>query len=117
MLSTSFIVFLASSLYEVTSAAPTSDFYMPGPRAPIIPRQTNSSIDNVSLPSDSHRFYAGRFCSTLQRQVEQIAWRDAMLYAEALTLWSPNQTYQAAMDLYMGNHTRGTLGNILEGVH
>ena len=45
-----------------------------------------------------------------------MAWNEALLYATALSSWQVNGSYQEAMDLYMGNDTRGPLGNIVEGI-
>ena len=80
-----------------------------------MPRQHNISDFNVSLPSDKKKFYANNLCSTEKKVAEKIAWNEALLYATALSSWHVNSSYQEAMDLYMGNDTRGPLGDIVEG--
>ena len=85
------------------------------PSFPVMPRQYNESNTGVSLPNDTLKFYANNYCTTGQIQIEQEAWNDALPYALALASWRFNSTYQEAMDLYMGNDTRGPLGRIVEG--
>lgn len=111
----SFMVSLAFTLSFFDSLAPTSAIHASVQQFPLMPRQTNSSISGFSLPNTTKKFYAKALCSSEQQQVEQIAWNDAFAYAHALASWNANGSYQAAMDLYMGNDTRGPLGDILEG--
>ncbi|KAL6718041.1 hypothetical protein ACLMJK_004126 [Lecanora helva] len=82
-----------------------------------MPRQSNESNIDVSLPNDTLKFYATTLCTADQLHIEQEAWDDALKYAMALASWRVNSTYQEAMDLYMGNDSRGLFARALQGVH
>ncbi|CAD6569844.1 MAG: hypothetical protein ASARMPREDX12_003100 [Alectoria sarmentosa] len=75
---------------------------------------TNQSTIGVSPASDTKKYFAEAVCTPDQKLVERVAWRDALHYAQALASWQPNGSFQAAMDLYMGNDSRGQLGATLQ---
>ena len=77
---------------------------------------TNQSTIGVSPASDTKKYFAEAVCTPDQKLVERVAWRDALHYAQALASWQPNGSFQAAMDLYMGNDSRGQLGATLQGM-
>lgn len=62
------------------------------------------------------KFYANALCCPEKQLIEQTTWNDASHYAHALGSWHPNGPYQAAMDMYMGNDSRGPIGDILAGI-
>lgn len=115
MLSESSFGFLASALHIFASLHLASTSVVPAQKFPIMPRQTNSSNTGISLPNTTKKFYANALCNSEQEQVEQAAWNDAFAYAHALASWHANDSYQTAMDMYMGNDSRGPIGDILEG--
>ena len=81
-----------------------------------MPRQYNDSVASVSLPTNVKKFYANTLCATDHKQIEEAAWSDASKYATALASWRINGPFQDAMDLYMGNDTRGPLGKVAIGI-
>ncbi len=117
MLSTSSIVSLFLTWPFTATVPSTSSAHAIAPKSPLMPRSYNDSDLDVSLPSDTKKFYSNRLCTAEQRQLEQMDWADALRLATALASWRVNGPYQAAMDLYMGNDTRGRLGKIVEGNH
>ena len=64
----------------------------------------------------AHKYFAEASCAPYQKVIEEVAWRDALRYAQALASWQPNNSYQPAMDLYMGNDSRGPLSEALRGM-
>lgn len=111
-----FYLSLASALSFLAPLHLTSSAVVPPQKFPMLPRQTNSSKNDVSLPNATKKFYANALCSPEKQLIEQLTWNDASLYANALASWRPNGSYQAAMDMYMGNDSRGPIGDILEGI-
>ena len=77
---------------------------------------TNENIFGESPADQSQKYLAEAFCTPYQKIVEQEAWRDALQYAQALARWQPNSSFQPAMDLYMGNDSRGQLSTTLQGM-
>lgn len=116
MLLTKPTVSLAFSLSLLSSAPPAWSAIAPVMKFPILPRMANQSTTGVSPLSGVKKYFAEAFCTTHQRQIEQIAWGDALRYAQALASWQPNGAFQPAMDLYMGNDSRGELGATLRGM-
>lgn len=94
----------APSLWS--TAAPVTNF-------PILPRMANQSTTGQSPASGTKKYFAEALCTPDQKLVEQVAWSDALQYAQALASWQPNGNFQPAMDLYMGNDSRGPLGATL----
>lgn len=115
MLSKSSFIFQALDLHLLALSHLGSSAVVPAQKFPVMPRQINSSSTGVSLPNTTKKFYANALCSPEQEQVEQVAWNDASIYAHALASWHANGSYQAAMDMYMGNDSRGPIGEILAG--
>lgn len=117
MLSTFSVVSLFPSWLFVATIAPAYSAHARTPEFPVMPRQYNDSNVHVNLPNDTKKFYANNLCTPERIQIEQVAWSDALMYALALASWRVNSTYQEAMDIYMGNDTRGPLGRVVEGTY
>lgn len=113
MLLTNPTVSMAFSLSLLASAPPVWSAIAPVMKFPILPRMANQSTTGASPASDVKKYFAEAFCTPQQKLIEQIAWRDALQYAQALASWQPNGAFQPAMDLYMGNDSRGELGATL----
>lgn len=75
----------------------------------------NQSAPGVSPADGTQKYYATALCTPAQMVGEAIAWADARRYAEALASWRPNQSFQPAMDLYMGTDSDGPLSELLQG--
>lgn len=116
MLLTNPTVSMAFSLSLLASAPPVWSAIAPVMKFPILPRMANQSTTGASPASDVKKYFAEAFCTPQQKLIEQIAWRDALQYAQALASWQPNGAFQPAMDLYMGNDSRGELGATLRGM-
>ena len=76
----------------------------------------NQSTTGVSLASSTKKYFAEALCSPQSMQIEHESWLDALQYAKALASWQPNGSFQPAVDLYMGNDSRGELGATLRGM-
>ena len=76
----------------------------------------NQNAAGVSPASGTKKYFAEASCSPEEKITERIAWGDALQYAQALASWQPNGSFQPAMDLYMGNDSRGPLGATLRGM-
>ncbi len=76
----------------------------------------NQSATNVSPANSTQKYFAESFCNATQKVIEQVTWDDALKYAQALASWQSNGSFQPAMDLYMGNDSRGQLGAVLRGM-
>ncbi|KAF6234441.1 hypothetical protein HO173_007474 [Letharia columbiana] len=113
MLFTNLTVWLASSLSLIASAQSVWSAATPVTKFPILPRTANQSTTGVSPASGTKKYFAETFCTPYQKLIEKIAWRDALQYAQSLASWQPNGSFQPAMDLYMGNDSRGQLGATL----
>lgn len=116
MLFTIYTVSLAFSLYLSASVPPVWSTAAPATEFPKLPRMTNQTATDVSLASGTKKYFAETLCSPHDRQVEYNAWQGALQYAQALASWQPNGSFQPAMDLYMGNDSRGPLGGELWGM-
>ena len=112
MLITNPTVSLAFSL-SLIALAPLVWAAAPVAKFPILPRMANQSTLGVSPADGTKKYYAEAFCTPSQRFTERMAWRDALQYALALASWQQNGSFQPAMDLYMGNQSRGELGATL----
>lgn len=107
---------LAFSLYLLASVPPVWSSAALAKKFPKLPRMTNQSATDVSLASGTKKYLAETLCSPDDRQVEHDAWQGALQYAQALSSWQPGGSFQPAMDLYMGNDSRGQLGATLRGM-
>ena len=116
MLFIKYTVSLAFSLYILASVPPVWSSAALASKFPKLPRMTNQSATDVSLASGTKKYFAETLCSPNDRQVEHNAWQGALQYAQALASWQPNGSFQPAMDLYMGNDSRGQLGGELRGM-
>ena len=116
MLFTTPAVSLALSLSLLASAPPVRSAIAPVMKSPILPRTANQSITDAIPLSGVKKYFAEALCTPEQRSIEEIAWGDALQYAQALASWQPNGAFQPAMDLYMGNDSRGPLGATLRGM-
>lgn len=76
----------------------------------------NQSTTDVSLANGTKKYFAEALCTPHEKQIEHDAWWDALEYAQALARWQPNGSFQPAMDLYMGNDSRGPLSATLQGM-
>ena len=76
----------------------------------------NQSLFSVSPAKGTQKYFADAYCTPAQRAIEEEAWGDAGRYAQALASWRPNETFQPAMDLYMGTDSVGPLSDVLEGM-
>lgn len=114
MLFTESTVWLAFSL--LASALPAWSVAAPATKFPILPRMANQTMLGDIPANDHQKYFADVFCTPHQKLVERVAWRDAFQYARALATWQPNNTFQPAMDLYMGNDSRGQLSTTLRGM-
>ena len=85
-------------------------------RHPILNQMANQSIYGDSWADEYQKYFADALCTPDQKSVEEVAWRDALQYAQALARWQPNNSFQPAMDLYMGNDSRGQLSTTLRGM-
>ena len=86
-----------------------------GTKFPILPRMANQSTLRDSPANDDKKYIADALCTPHQKLTEKVSWREALLYAQALASWQPNSTFQPAIDLYMGNDSRGQLSTPLQG--
>lgn len=116
MLLTRYTLPLTFFLSLVAPAPSLRSTATPDTKFPILPRLANQSATGQSPASDTKKYFAEAFCTPDQKLVEQVAWRDALRYAQALASWQPNGSFQPAMDLYMGNDSRGPLGTTLRGM-
>lgn len=107
---------LAFSLSVLASTPPAWSAPAPATDSPILPRVVKQGNAGVSPASGTRKYFADAFCTPYQKLVERIAWSDALQYAQALASWQPNGSFQPAMDLYMGNDSRGPLGATLRGM-
>lgn len=103
--------FSLAGLVPLASAAA-----MPDSWSSMLLQPTNLSPTNVSPPIGVKKIYASKLCSHQDKTIEQDAWNDALKFARALASWEANSSFQSAMDLYMGNHSRGPLGVTLRGM-
>ena len=110
------IVSLAFTLSLLLSVTPVWSSAALAPKYPILPRMANQSTTGVSLASDTKKYFAEAVCTSHDKQIEHESWLDALQYAQALDRWQPNGSFQPAMDLYMGNDSRGELGAIIRGM-
>lgn len=117
MLSKSPFVSIASTLPLLTLSHPASFTVVPAQKFPVMPRQTNSSENGVSLPHTTKKFYAHALCNAEQEQIEQEAWYGAAVYAYAMIWWHANGPYQDTRDIYMGNDSRGPIVDVPKGGH
>ena len=85
-------------------------------RHPILNQMANQSIYGDSCADKYQKYFADTSCTPYQKAVEERAWLDALQYAQALARWQPNSSFQPAMDLYMGNDSRGQLSTTLRGM-
>ena len=119
MFSAVFVVTFALSWPLTVTALFLSPISSYVPRSPLVPRQNaqhNNDHGSVEqLDMFSSKFFANALCTENHKRVERRSWIEASKYAEALASWQVNGTYQEALDLYMGNSTRGPLGKIVEG--
>ena len=76
----------------------------------------STSVAGASLASGTKKYFAEALCTPYEKHIEHNAWLGALQYAEALASWQPNGSFQPAMDLYMGNDSRGQLGATLRGM-
>lgn len=84
---------------------------------PLNPLQwENRSSFGVNHADDGQKYLAQAFCTPYQRFVEEVAWRGALQYAQALARWQPNSSFQPAMDFYMGTDSRGQLSAAIRGM-
>lgn len=91
-----------------SAASPATTF-------PVLPRQANLTKTGFRPTSTTKKYFANAFCTVEQKIIEQVAWEDALLFAQALASWQINGSFQPAMDLYMGTGSRGPLSAVLEG--
>lgn len=110
MLSTKSTVSLAFTVSFLTSAAAA-----PPTNSPVLHRMASQSNFGDRPADDNQKYFAEALCTPYQKFVEEVAWRDALQYAQALARWQPNSSFQPAMDLYMGNDSRGQLSTTLRG--
>ena len=116
MLFTKSNVSLAFTLSLLGTAPPTWSAAATAMRHPILNQMADQSIFGGSSADQYQKYFAEAFCTPYQRLVEEAAWRDALQYAQALARWQPNSSFQPAMDLYMGNDSRGQLSTTLQGM-
>ena len=116
MLFTKSNVSLAFTLSLLSTAPPTWSAAATATRLPILNQLANQSIYGDSSADQYQRYFAETLCTPHQKSVEEVAWRDALQYAQALARWQPNSSFQPAMDLYMGNDSRGQLSTTLRGM-
>ena len=109
-------VSLAFTLFLVSTASPTWSAAATATRHPILDQLVNKSIFGDSSADQYQKYFAEAFCTPYQKAVEEQAWFDALQYAQALARWQPNSSFQPAMDLYMGNDSRGQLSTTLRGM-
>ena len=109
-------VSLAFTLSLLGTAPPTWSAAATATRHPILNQMTNENIFGESPADQNQKYLAEAFCTPYQKIIEQEAWRDALQYAQALARWQPNSSFQPAMDLYMGNDSRGQLSTTLQGM-
>ena len=110
MLFTKPTVSLAFAVSLLTSAAAA-----PPTNSPTLPRMANQSTLRDRPADNNQKYFAEALCTPYQKFIEEVAWRDALQYAQALARWQPNSSFQPAMDLYMGNDSRGQLSTTLRG--
>ena len=107
---------LVLALYSVAVHVPsTLSAAIPDTSYPVMPRQTNGTKHNVIPPLGVKKVYSEKLCDTIEKEIEAAAWTEASQYAQALASWRVNSSFQSTMDLYMGNDSRGPLGDILKG--
>lgn len=116
MLFTNPIVLLAFSLSLIASAPSIWSAAASVNKFPILPRIANQSTTGFSPANETKKYFAEAYCTPYQKLIERVAWGDALQYAQALASWQPNDSFQPAMDLYMGNDSRGELGATLQGM-
>lgn len=80
------------------------------------PQCVGRSTFSVDHADDGQKYLAQAFCTPYQRCVEEVAWRGALQYAQALARWQPNSKFQPAMDFYMGTDSRGQLSTTIRGM-
>ena len=85
-------------------------------RARFLPGMANQDASGESSAYSNQKYFAEAFCTPYQKFIEEVAWRGALQYAQALARWQPNGSFQPAMDLYMGNDSRGQLSTALQGM-
>ena len=87
------------------------------PTIPVPLSQSIATKYNTTPPLGVKKVYSHKLCDPAERAVEQVSWVEAAQYAQALSSWRINSSFQPAMDLYMGNDSRGSLSSLLEGSH
>ena len=112
------VTMMLTSIFNLLAVTPSAcSAARPATKFPILPRMANQSkIFDYILANHLQKYFAHASCTPKQKIIERATWRDALQLARALASWQPNGTFQPAMDLYMGNNSRGYLSKELRGM-